>query len=297
MFCALLSATGCKQILGLDPGVVALEDATPVDAPEEDAAPDAVIDAGPEWTIELVPTGVDNDQDPTLTPDLLEMYFTRNNRIYFMTRPSVVEPWSAPQPASFAAPGGGDVDASAEISADGLAIVFGSTRGNGSGLDVYYVLRSTRTSAWSSPQSIPALNVTGPINDAPGGFTQDYLRVVLSSAREGDEDLFEAVRPTLNDVFGAPTKLTFSSPTEIEAAPHISLDGKRLYFSKGPTAARDIYMTARATVNSAWLTPVRVSDGISTASNESDPWASADNNQLYFSSDRGGTTRIYHAYR
>src|SRR5690349_20008434 len=73
----------------------ASHDASMPDVLVPDAPPDGAMPLGP-WGLPtaLFPGG--GDDDPTLTGDLLELYFNRNSDIYTSTRASVTDAWGTP---------------------------------------------------------------------------------------------------------------------------------------------------------------------------------------------------------
>jgi hypothetical protein len=106
-------------------------------------------------------TGPSFDVAPSVTADGLELYFNSNRSgrtgIYVCTRATTDDPWGpatylgAPINSTYNVNGRGEVNA--EISPDGLALFFGSTRpAPGRPFNNYYVARrSSRESEWQTP--------------------------------------------------------------------------------------------------------------------------------------------------
>ena len=303
MVLVLSLGVGCRQILGIDPGVVRDDAARddmlgPADADVGvDVPNDAPVDALPPgtWTnITLVP-GTSGDQDPTLTSDQLEMYFTRGgSTILSMTRATITSAWSAADVQTF---GGSPVviNHSPELSADGLLIAFSSNRG-GTGLDIYLASRLSRTSAWAPPVPFSDLNST--FDEHPGSATADLARIVLSSNRGGSGtglDLFESTGNS--GTYTPPVRIPLSTTVE-DSAPFLTNDGLTLYYSSGVAAnGLDLHVATRPDRGAAFTTGTKIQELTDPGSGETDPWVSPDGHDLYFAADRGGGMRIYHASR
>src|SRR5262245_946591 len=115
-----------------------------------DAPVDAAVPLGP-WSaptpIEITPV---DDDDPTATGDLLELYFNRTNDIYVTKRASLTDPWGAP--VAVAELNTGNTETTPEVTYDGLTIYFASSRaGSLGGNDIWRSTRTSRTVPWSTP--------------------------------------------------------------------------------------------------------------------------------------------------
>jgi Tol biopolymer transport system component len=301
----MLGALGCRQILGIESGSVRGDASSAGDAPLDDAplddAPsntDAMIDAAVAWTnLQVVAGLAPGDEDPSLTGDMLELYFTRGNDVMFVTRPNVGAAWSTPMTVMF--PMGANMDVSPEVTTEGLFLLFASDRGAGSGLDLYYVARAMRSSPWSMPAAMTELNAS-PSNERPGATTTDGRRLVMSSDRNSTTglDLFEAIRPgILGTPYDPPVRIPLSTNGE-DGSPFLSPDGLTLYYAMAAAGSpqRDLYVSTRATLADQFTvgTPI---DELNTAVNDSDPWVSPDGREIYFLSSRDGSSRIWRATR
>src|SRR4051794_12284027 len=114
----------------------------PTDAAE--VASDA-IGVGPWTNIHTVfPNAPVGDDDPTLTSDLLEMYFNRADDIYVTQRTAIDQPWD--DPTQVAALSSVFVETTPEITGNGLAIFVASDRTpTDGGEDIWVSKRPTRT--------------------------------------------------------------------------------------------------------------------------------------------------------
>src|SRR5580692_2156344 len=148
------------------------------------------------------PSRTDN---PTLTGDLLEIYFTTdrvsgNGDVWFATRSTVTAPFGTPAPVT--AVNGDSFETSSAISTDGLTLWFGSDRAGGVGAnDIWVSQRATRASAWSPPVNVVALNSTA--DDIPRPPGQHGLVMPMSSTKTTSANpsstnyqLYLATRPT-----------------------------------------------------------------------------------------------------
>lgn len=300
----MLGLAGCRQLLGIDPGTVQ-GDAGASDALADSSAPDTTIDARPDapldasarvWSDpELVVGLASGDEDPTLTGDLLEMYFTRNNDVFYTTRTNTTALWGPPHVASFQM---GGTDEAPELTADGLILQFASNRGAGGTLDVYFTSRASRAADWGPPVALDSLN-SSTSDDLPGSATTDLSRVTLASDRNGGGtglDLYESTRIGNAGIsYTAPALIPLST-VGTDASPFLSADGLALYYAMSPAndPNRDLYVATRASTTDPFSGGTRI-DELSTTFNDSDPWVSPDGNDIYFTSTRNGTTRIWHA--
>ena len=239
-----------------------------------------------------------NEDDPTVTGDLLEIYFdsTRSGStgisdIWFSKRMAVGDDWPAPNVAMDLSSNAADT--SPEISSDGLTMFLSSNRGGGD-FDIYLSTRENRNAAWSTPAPVDSLNSLS--GDYGVGFMPDLLRLVLASTRDGTFDLFATRRMDPDAPWDPPSAITELNSDGIESDAWIDARGTVLYFTGDLRANIDIYMTERATLGDMFATPTVVAE-ISGASLDQDPWLSPDMKTVLFASDRAGTLDLYIAER
>jgi hypothetical protein len=268
------------------------------------------------------PSRTDN---PTLTGDLLEIYFTTdrvsgNGDVWFATRSTATAPFGTPAPVTVV--NGSSFETSSAISTDGLTLWFGSDRAGGVGAnDIWVAQRATRASAWSTPVNVVALN--SPADDIPRPPGEHALVMPMASTTMGPDNpsavnyqTYLATRETPGAPFGAPVairELDYADRSTVDG--FLTDDGLTLFFSSAPlaeaadaaVAPADAGRTGDAGVaNSdlfvAWRRstsePFSVTqplDDLNTAADERDPWLTPDGATLYFTSDRGGTLNIYTA--
>jgi hypothetical protein len=266
--------------------------------------------------------------NPTLTGDLLEIYFTTdrvsgNGDVWFATRTSPDAPFGAP--AAVTAVNGSSFETSEAISSDGLTLWFGSDRADGAGgEDIWVSQRSSRTSDWSTPLDLVALN--SPADDIPRPPGQHQLVMPMASERATpyEYQTYLAPRPAIGAPFGAPVAIPeldyiFAGRSIVDG--FLSDDGLTMFFSSAPAsqaadagttrdagasidggkagdagaANSDLFVAYRRSTSEPFAETQPLSD-LNTAADERDPWLTPDGTTLYFTSDRGGVLNIYTAH-
>jgi hypothetical protein len=260
--------------------------------------------------------------NPTLTADLLEIYFTTdrvsgNGDVWFARRS---DPRLAFDPPSAVSEVNSDAfETSAAISADGLTLWFGSDRSGSVGTtDIWMANRASRSAPWSTPPvNVVALNTTA--EDIPRPPGQHGLVMPLSSKRGGaaDYETFLATRPGSGAPFrmAVPVaELVYSDRSTVDG--FLSDDGLTLFFSSSPflfppdagprpgdggptpdgggTPSADLYVAWRQSDHDPFSVTQPLDD-LNTGGDERDPWLTPDGKTLYFTSDRDGTLAIYTA--
>lgn len=244
------------------------------------------------------------DDDPTLTGDMLEIFFssTRNGAasedIYRATRRAVgdtfddvvlVDELSRDDSA----------DASPEISLDGLIIRFsGAWPGSFGGNDPMLAHRANRNAAWSMPVRIDELStgadeaslvatadgLTGYFcRDFGGGPYWDIMRT------EREDDMIDWDMPMPVDELNGIGR---------DCAPWVNADETELWFTsvrEGGAGSEDIWRVSIADGVFGEPEPVVELNGLGI---DEDAWLSPDGNTIFFASDRAdGDFEIYTAVR
>jgi hypothetical protein len=280
-----LAAPGCQALLGLDePGHVA------------DAGADGSGDAGlGMWSepVVVVAPGSGGDDDPTLTPEMLEMYLNRGFDIYVARRSSQTAPWSPPVLVSeLSTP---SLESAPELSPDGLAIYFASDRPGAIGSnDIYVATRTNLGDAWGVPVALTALNSAGA--DQPCAISKDGLHFFLGSTRNGNPDLFVATRTLADPTWGTPVPIAELNTASNDYSAYVTDDQLEIYFDSNRFDASDLFVATRVLAIDKFGAPQPISELDSTAA-DNDPWLSPDRREIYFASDRSGTQAIYRSTR
>lgn len=238
------------------------------------------------------------NQNPTLTGDLLELYFTSNRNgnqadVWTARRASPQDPFDAP--TIVAEVSSSDYETSPAVSLDGLSLYFGSDRSGGAGLvDVWMATRPDRASPWGAITNLAALNSSA--KDIPRPPGQHDLVMPMASQRDSSVgyETYLAARPAAGASFASPTIVPgLAAADDAVADGFLTDDGLALFYSvTPPDQAPDLYVAQRASTADAFSAPAPLTD-LDTASDERDPWLSPDGTTFFFSSDRGGTLQIY----
>ena len=169
---------------------------------------------------------------------------------------------------------------------DMLEIFFDSNR-MGNGGDVWTSARANVNDPWPPPTMVGNLSSTD--NETTPEISRDGLTIWLSSNRNGPSDIYVATRPSRQDAWSTPVRVSALSSPDGDFATYVS--GDQTYLLMGSTRPGvgnfDMFESTRSTTAQPWGIPTIVN--VSTASVETDPWFDVTRTRLYFSSDRSGT--------
>jgi WD40 repeat protein len=248
---------------------------------------------GPWGAPMLVPLPLNGVVDPNLTPNLLEMYVMHQNWIYVTTRPNTGSAWLTPVTVSNVSGNAGLTDQTPSISADGLTLLFESTRTPAvGGQDIYVSTRQTAmmSSPWSSPVLLDHVNSIA--DDSGANMSTDEKVIVFSSARNdptnGTLDIFIATRAAKGDPWGAPAPIQELETSFNETHPSITPDLLTMYFQSNRNGSTDLFVAHRKDLTMPFDT-VHPIDELNTSSSDGDPWVSPDGHHMFFSSNRGSS--------
>ncbi|HUS29568.1 MAG TPA: hypothetical protein VMZ53_13740 [Kofleriaceae bacterium] len=233
---ALLLLGGCGR-LAFDP--------LATDAPKGDAAILPPFVVGQQIASLASPFA---DDDPTITPDGLELIFasdrTGNTDLYVSRRASRGDPWSAPTLIAELATVG--VEKGPEYSDDGLTLWFEDDG------KIAMTTRATRGSAWATPQIALAFTVSLGTPTVCNGDLQMIMRTVdATSANE----LYTSSRASVGDAWPTPVPLDDIETGQDESGPFLTPDCSRLYFD-----SVGVFVSDRDPVSGHYGAPVRVID-------------------------------------
>lgn len=190
---------------------------------------------------------------PSMTDDMLELYFTRKNwdsgerNLYVARRASVDEPFSEveklPPPINT-----GSTDSGCHVSGDGLVIVFSSTREGGHGdRDLYIAERPSRDVPFTEVRNMGE-RINSPSMDSSPAMSPDMLTLYFHSKRHNPKkvDIFMTSRESLDAPWTEPVYLAgLNTIAAHDGTPSLSHDGRELYFRSdrpGGGGYQDIYM-------------------------------------------------------
>jgi hypothetical protein len=232
------------------------------------------------------------EYDPTLTDDLLEIYFISDRMgglgrrdVWFATRASRIDAFGAPELLREAS--SDQEEASPIISGDGLTLWVGSRREGGQGeLDIWRTTRAARGEPWGPPENVAALNSA--LNDVPRPIGQGGTTIPLASDRDDPSfqtDLASRAGPVSEFDRVEPLAYLWESGASMDDG-CLSEDGLLLFFKRaGPGEPGDLFTTWRKSTRDPFHAPNPLA-GVNSPAEERDPFLSADRIRFFFSSDR-----------
>jgi hypothetical protein len=154
------------------------------------------------------------------------------------------------------------------------------------------------TKPFGSPTVVPNINSSG--RDEFATLTDD-LTIYWASNRTGGAgsmDLYLATRASHASSFMNPTPLASVNGAGTEQAPSLPGDELTMYYAFSDVVGGngDIYATKRANIASAFLPGTPVAQ-LNLASDDGDPFVTANGSILYFVSNRPGGTGSYDIYK
>jgi Tol biopolymer transport system component len=266
--------------------------------------PGGAVDAGGAFRPPVLVRGLldpaDEMQDPSLSPDELEIYFASlkdgTYDIWTSTRSASGQPWNrAVLVPELSTP---NDDLEPDLSYDGLTLYLSSDRpGVSPGFRVWVARRQSRSERWGVPQLVDLGETSadrGPTVEARG------LVMVLASERgSGDMDLFMSTRTTAVAAWAEPRSLGEINSAVFDWDAGLFHDGLGLVFGSrrdGDRTTSDLFQTTRVSDGDTFDTP-RALDALNSPMSEGDPWLSNDGLHIVFSSDRNGVSQLYESWR
>lgn len=228
-----------------------------------------LLDEGP------VNSPASEEDDPSLTGDLLELYFLRAGELLRATRADVSMPWSVPTPVVEL--NTADTELRPSVSANGLTMYF--SRGPLGDRDIFVSTRPSRTAAWSPPVLL-ALDLNQPGSDELAGWSSpDGLTLLVESSVGGSHDLYIATRAAVGDGFTSTPFAELNSPSSNEGAAWATPDGMTIVFESNRTLTTAIWEANRE--GDVWY--LHHHDELDTAGTDGTPWLSPDGSVIVFS--------------
>ncbi|MGA2447493.1 MAG: hypothetical protein ABTD50_02320 [Polyangiaceae bacterium] len=294
-----------------DDALVNASDGAPTDA-DADACSNALDPAcapfGAPELIEELSSGPDNgyDENPTLTSDMLEIYFSStrdggpgHGDVWRSVRDSGDAAWSPPTLVENVS--SSSKETSPAVTFDGLHLYVGSDRDGGQGgLDIWMSSRPDLSSDWPPPAPVSELNSPG--DEIPRPLGDDSLAMPMSyrASSSVEYQIYMTYRTSATTTWTAPALLPWADTSNLDVDGFLSDDALSFAFSSdrlNGSGLQDLFF-ASLPGPLVWSgTPVPLTTLNTAAYNEADPWLSPDLHDIYFSSNRSGTPRIYHATR
>jgi hypothetical protein len=234
------------------------------------------------------------DQDPTLTEDLLEIFFFSERDgladLFTSRRASLDDPWEEPRSVSEL---NSDVEEiNPAVSRDGLRIWFHSRRDEPG---IWFSERASREDAWTTPVRVAELTFEGGVI-APGP-SADELRMALSvfDSTEEHREIYESVRESTSDPWGPMDPLPGLNGPGDDSTPFLVGEGLAILMSSSRSGSGDLFWARRATWEEEFGTPEPIEEINDPDAFDSHPHLSADGTRIFFGSERGGATDLYEA--
>lgn len=243
-----------------------------------------------------------NEDDPTLTGDMLEIYFASNRNgsedVFVSTRANLGAPWDMPMPVD--AVNTASIETFPEVSPDGLVLLLASDRVDVFDLDVYWSQRAARNQPWSTPMPLTGAATPGLV-DYGATPTPDMTRVLLCRddvGGAGQSDIWLATADFTSWMVGTPMHVDELATAVAECSSTLSPSEREIFFeTTRPTGfGWSIYTATREDPTGAWEDPVEVAE-LQTGFDEVDPWLSPDRRTLWFARGNMGTYDLYVATR
>ena len=231
----------------------------------------------------------EHDDDPALTADMLEIYFSSRRDggqgvgdIWRSERSSVNDTWAPPTVVEDL--NTEEDETTVAIAPDGLTIWVSSDREGGlGGTDVWVATRDSRSSAWSSLALVE--EVSSSEDEIVRGVTPtgDLLLAWREDVDETPFDLYVARRD--GSTFLPPEPISELNTPDNEADAFLASDDCVLYYTTDAAGEDDLVVAARADPNSPFVL-VRALDELNSDSADRDPWVSSDQRFIVFASRR-----------
>lgn len=292
-------AVGVLSACSFEHGVASSDASVQVTA---DAPIDGLLIAPWSPPVDMGLSSGDGDDDPSLTDDLLEIYWGSKRSggmgsedVWTANRVSVTAPWSEPKPVTQLNTSSSET--TMKVTGDGLTMMFASNRFSAYDWDLFVSTRATRDANWGVPVLVTEISTTG--GDYSPHARTDLKHVVWCSGPQvADEALFVAERTMTTSTWGNPKRLTEIDEPGISECDPMEPNATAIYYSSARDGKYNVYRASRADAADAYGDRTPISIANEDGSNDRDPWVSPDERVLVFSSDRGdGKDRLYMSTR
>ena len=240
-----------------------------------------------------------DDEDPSFTGDLRELYFSSTRSggtsdIWVSRRASAGDPWGAPVLVPELS--SSSVDRSPSVALDGLAIWLSTDRDLFRGR-IWQSRRANRQLAWGAP--VPVSELASPNFDSAPSVDAAETTMFFASVRTGGTtgtDIFSSTRATLGVPWGTPERVSGLDTSVEESDPFVAQGGLVVYLTitRSPGQS-DLFWSARRATDAPFPAPLPL-DEVNSPAIDSDPALSVDLLYLMFASSRSGNVEIYEAH-
>lgn len=294
MFLVALSALGCAPSLDLLGKV-------PSTGPIGDAGADAggwAPHFSPPTLVQAISDPTADDEDPTFTGDLRELYFSSDRAgdsdIWVSRRATPADPWGPPAMVVELSSSG--IDRSPSVSLDGLSIWFTTDRELFRGR-IWHSSRPNTLAAWAPPA--PVSELASPNFDSAPSIDAAETTMFFSSIHQNSTtgtDIYASTRTSVSQPWGVPVRVPGLDTPLDEADPFVAQGGLVVFFTlTRPGQSADLYSSVRRSTDASFPPPWPLSD-VNSSYVESDPALSADLLYLMFASSRSNNMEIYESH-
>lgn len=91
-----------------------------------------------------------------------------------------------------------------------------------------------------TPPTLESINIAG-VGDREPHLSADGCWLLFASNRDGAYRLYASTRPAPNTPFAAPIPIEIE-PAGVDTGPWLSLDGRSLYFARGPLGMEEVWI-------------------------------------------------------
>ncbi|MEM7198620.1 MAG: hypothetical protein AAF628_00015 [Planctomycetota bacterium] len=249
---------------------------------------------------------------PDIAADRLTLYFASDQAggagdldLWRATRPSLTAPFGVQ--TNITELNGAGRDHTPTTSADGLLMIYSSSRAGGLGTDdAWFTTRASTSAPWNPPTNIP--EISSSVRDMGFSMTPDGLTLYWTSnqgAFGGDFELYTSTRPDRSAAWSPPQPITELNTPWNDKFPSVTGDNLTMYFASDrpgsvPNAlgapSLDLWVAMRPTTSSPWTIVENVFE-VNTADSEYLMSIADDGEELFFVSDRPGSLGLFDLYR
>lgn len=257
---------------------------------------------GPFGTPEPLFPNLEDDDDPSLTADGLQLFFNSlrggDPDVWVSVRSDVNDPW--PTPSAVTELNSPNNETNLTVSPDGLTMWLQSDRADpGNGSPLYVSTRATPDGTWSTPVLADDPMLTAPGFAEIGGVTADGL--VMLGRLVGEPVCGQGIseRASTAEPWPAPGALTSINEGGTACEAWLAPDGLTTYFGSsrdGGQGSSDIMVATRSSRFDPFGAPTFVAE-VSSSINESDPTLTGDERTIVIARSVSGQRDLFVATR
>jgi len=297
MLAAALPALACApstDLLGMVPPLSSNSDA----GADAWVGPPEVPRFSPPTLVTAISDPTADDEDPTFTGDLRELYFSSDRAgdsdIWVSRRANPADPWGTPSMVVELSSSG--VDRSPSVSLDGLSIWFTTDRELFRGR-IWHSTRPNTQSPWATPA--PVSELASPNFDSAPSIDAAEATMFFSSLHQNTPtgtDIYASTRASVSQPWGMPVRVPGLDTPLDEADPFVAQGGLVVFFTLTRSGQNsDLYWSVRRSTDASFPPPWPLTD-VNSPAVESDPTLSVDLLYLMFASGRSGNIEIYESH-